>query len=110
MSAGAKREWTIVVMMLMSVLAGCAGSSGRYQESYEVAAFKVVFLDQESLHETYATLYRSAPNHFELNGSDTTVRSIHGFFDPITRTLYCSKLDFEVCGHEMHHAVLGAFH
>ena len=96
--------------MMMVVMAGCPGSSARYQESHEVAAFKIVFLDQQSLQETYAALYRSAPHHFDLDGSGTTVRSIHGFFDPVTRTLYCSKLDFEVCGHEMHHAVLGAFH
>jgi hypothetical protein len=39
-----------------------------------------------------------------------SVKTLRGFYDFTTNTLYCPKWNFEVCGHELHHAVLGQFH
>lgn len=38
------------------------------------------------------------------------IEHVLGFYDYVNRTLYCPKMNFEVCGHELHHAVLGPFH
>lgn len=38
------------------------------------------------------------------------LRIVRGFFDYTTNTIYCPKLDFETCGHELFHAIIGRFH
>src|SRR5215216_4897807 len=87
------RSMACAILVTLSI--GCMAAPARYHESHEVSAFKVVFLDQQSLQDTYARLYRSAAVHFDRDAAGSNVRTIRGFFDPATRTLYCSKMDFE---------------
>lgn len=36
--------------------------------------------------------------------------TFYGLFDYKTKTLYCQKWDFHLCGHELHHATDGSWH
>ncbi len=92
--------------------AACAAKAPSlpYYERHEIHQLNVVFLDEQSLQSTYTSI--SGKPAVSLSGypplqSLTTVR---GFYDFTTQTLYCSKMDFTVCGHELHHALLGRFH
>ena len=45
-----------------------------------------------------------------MSSSTPIVKTVRGFYDYSANTLYCEKWNFEVCGHELHHAALGQFH
>jgi hypothetical protein len=89
---------------------GCAGP--HYIEEHEIRSLTVVFLDKESLQQQW----KSASGHEAMRFSSSmshdlpSLKVITGFYDFSSNTLYCSKWDYEVCGHELHHAVLGQFH
>ena len=94
----------------MSVtLLGCFHSSPPYYESHELKNLRVIWLDQAALHEQYE--HMSGKPALALYGTDSSagVQSIRGFFDFRTNTIYCSKMDFAACGHELHHAIIGHF-
>lgn len=118
MSADSLKTPRIWLWMLVSVGLGCMSFTActakaplqSYQEQHEIRRLTVVFLDEQSLQAKYTTI--SGKPAVSLSGyppmqSLTTVR---GFYDFNSKTLYCSKMDFTVCGHELHHAVLGRFH
>ena len=102
--------WICTFLVALGTTA-CASAPPRpYQEHYEVRHLTVMFLDEQSLQTRYTAI--SGKPAVSISGyppiqSLTTVR---GFYDFTTKTLYCSKMDFTVCGHELHHAVLGRFH
>jgi len=79
-------------------------------ERHDLKGLTAVFLDQESLHEQYERVTGRSPLGLVGTDSSVTVKSVNGFFDFKTNTLYCSKMDLTVCGHELHHAILGRFH
>ncbi|MBI4402096.1 MAG: hypothetical protein HY581_10755 [Nitrospirae bacterium] len=81
--------------------AGCA-TPGTYYERHEIPRLTVVFLDEQSLQDKWTLVTSKSP----IMSSGVVV----GLFDFRTQTIYCPKMDFEVCGHELHHAVLGRFH
>ena len=88
-------------------------STQRYQEEHELTNLKVVFLDQHSLHEALshqASGEEGAFPVYPLMSGTMSAKLVKGFFDFNTNTLFCSKWDYEVCGHELHHAVFGQFH
>ena len=93
------------------LLTGCT-TSQQYVEKHKIKQLTVVFLDEQSLHEQWVKIAGRAPVHFMTPMSSTTplIKTIRGFYDYSTNTLYCEKLNFEVCGHELHHATLGQFH
>lgn len=94
------------------VLAGCLHQD-RYSEQYELSNLKVIFLDQQSLREAldqHVSEEQRVPVYPLLSGAMPPAKVVKGFFDFNTNTLFCSKWDYEVCGHELHHAVLGQFH
>lgn len=97
--------------LALSLLTGCTASH-RYIEEYKVKQLTVVFLDEQSLHEQWGKIAGRAPIHFTTPMSSTTplVKTVRGFYDYSTNTLYCEKWNYEVCGHELHHAALGQFH
>lgn len=73
----------------------------------------VVFMDEAQLQAKWTAL--SGKPAVMLSPRlvlETQKRTEHvlGFYDYVNRTLYCPKMNFEVCGHELHHAVLGPFH
>ena len=84
----------------------------RYVETHEIPHLKVVFLDEETLHEKWKARTGQPGAEFQplLTGGVASLKVIKGFYDFTTDTLYCPKWNFEVCGHELHHAALGHFH
>jgi hypothetical protein len=94
------------------LLGGCTGFQDRYFETHKIKELTIVFLDEDSLHEQWkqvagsdATLLKS-----QLRSTVPVVHTVRGFYDFTSKTLYCPKWNFEVCGHELHHAVIGQFH
>ena len=92
-------------------LGGCS-QQGRYMETHETSNLKVVFLDAESLKELWKSKTEKPGTQFQpwLRGNLASVKTVRGFYDFSTETLYCPKWNYEVCGHELHHAALGRFH
>jgi hypothetical protein len=106
--------WRIPLSVITCILltAGCSAMQERYVEQHPMKNLTVVFLDEESLHERWkqisgADAVRLQP---QLNTSVPLVQTVKGFYDFSSNTLYCPKWNFEVCGHELHHAALGHFH
>jgi hypothetical protein len=97
-------------MLVGATLMGCGAVAERYYEPHHVRDLTIVFLDQKSLHQRYVQLSGKAAMKIHVSASQTHVETVKGFFDFATNTLYCSRMDFESCGHELHHAVLGHFH
>ena len=67
-------------------------------------------MNEESLREKYEMLSGHASVQFSGLAASSTVKTVRGFFDFATNTIYCPKMNFEVCGHELHHAIIGRFH
>ena len=98
-------------MVVVLGLQGC-GMNGPYREEHQVTNLNVVFLDQQSLHQEWKARTGRSGVEFVAFRAETLppVKTLQGFYDFTTNTLYCPKWNFEVCGHELHHAVLGHFH
>lgn len=48
---------------------------------------------------------------FTVAGSRMSMAdTVKGFFDYKTNTIYCTKDNFDVCGHELFHAIMDRFH
>jgi hypothetical protein len=105
----AARRWAVLSTLLFA-LSGCLHPSAPYYEPHELKNLRVVWLDQASLHEQYEQM--SGKPALALYGADSSagVQSVKGFYDFKTNTIYCSKMDFTACGHELHHAIIGHFH
>jgi hypothetical protein len=103
---------TLACILLTLCFSGCAAVHERYVEKHEIKNLTVVFLDEHSLHEQWKQTMGSEAVRFEpqMNSAVPLVRTVKGFFDFTSNTLYCPKWDFQVCGHELHHAALGHFH
>jgi hypothetical protein len=91
-------------------LLGCVPVQQPYYERYAIKDLTVVLLDQTSLHHRYEEMAGHAAVTLMGSDSSATIGSVRGFFDPRTNTIYCSKMDFAICGHELHHAIIGRFH
>ncbi len=102
------------ILLLMVTLSGVLGcvADGRYREEHEIKRLNVVFVDQQTLHEEWKNRTGRSGVQFmpSLSGGASSVKTLRGFFDFTTNTLYCPKWNFTVCGHELHHAALGQFH
>jgi hypothetical protein len=98
--------------LLASAFSGCTGLQERYVEKHVMKNLTVVFLDEHSLHEQWKQTAGSDAVQFQPqpNTSVPSVQTVKGFYDFGSNTLYCPKWNFEVCGHELHHATLGHFH
>jgi hypothetical protein len=99
--------------MLALTLSGCTIGQLDRGEEYELSALRVVFLDASQIQAKYEEIARqSAVMTTPRLGLEAQRREevVLGFYDFRTQTIYCPKMDFEVCGHELHHAVLGHFH
>jgi len=99
-------------VLLASAFLGCAAVHERYVEKHEIKNLTVVFLDEHSLHEQWKQTVGSEAVRFQpqMNSTVPLVHTVKGFYDFTSNTLYCPKWDFQVCGHELHHAALGHFH
>ena len=105
-----------MLLALLVAAAGCSASPDVYRESHTIKNLTIVFLDEQSLHQQWSRLTGKSPIRVSAFGTPNTpgimqtVNAVRGFYDFTTSTIYCGKMDFEVCGHELHHAVLGRFH
>lgn len=102
-----------VTLLAVILLQGCISGKDSYQERHEVRNLTVVFLDEASLHQEWRKRTGNQPVQLVpqmRDGSFASVKTLRGFYDFSTSTPYCPKWNFEVCGHELHHAVLGQFH
>ena len=81
-------------------------------EQHAIKNLTVVFLDEQSLHEQWKHVAGTDAVRFtsQMNSTAPLVHTVQGFYDFASNTLYCPKWNFEVCGHELHHAALGHFH
>ncbi|WP_158023450.1 hypothetical protein [Candidatus Nitrospira inopinata] len=108
------KAWAAIVSgLLLLTLSGCAMSHKPDGETYEIPSLRVVFLDRPQIQAKYEEITgQSAVMMTPRLALDTQRRkeAVVGFYDYRTRTIYCPKMDFEICGHELHHAVLGRFH
>lgn len=102
----------LIGTLLTSALMGCSGIQERYVEKHPIKNLTVVFLDEHSLREQWKQIAGTDAVRFQPQMSSTIpqVQTIKGFYDFTSNTLYCPKWNFEVCGHELHHAALGHFH
>lgn len=107
------RRWFLLAFagLTITLLTGCA-TGQRYVEEYEIKQLKVVFLDEQSLHERWVQISGGDSVRFamSMSAAGPIVKTVRGFYDYSSNTLYCEKWNFEVCGHELHHAALGQFH
>ena len=99
--------------VLPLLLSACTIGQLSHGEAYELSSLRIVFLDAPQIRAKYEEITgKSAVMMTPRLVLDTQRREevVVGFYDFRTRTIYCPKMDFEVCGHELHHAVLGQFH
>ncbi len=92
-------------------MVGCS-QQDRYMETHDILHLNVVFLDDKSIQDMWESKTGQPGVQFQpwLRGDLAAVKTVRGFYDFSTETLYCPKWNFEVCGHELHHAALGHFH
>jgi len=103
----------IIATALAAAVGGCASTPGSYYERHELPRLTVVFLDDTRLQEKWVAMTgKPAVSLAPPSGysQSMSVHTVKGFFDFATNTIYCPRMDFTVCGHELHHAVLGRFH
>lgn len=110
------RRWGLDILAMsvaLLALSGCMTDHALPGEEYKLSSLRVVFLDAPHMQAKYEEITgKSAVMMTPRLVLDTHRREevVVGFYDFRTRTIYCPKMDFEVCGHELHHAVLGRFH
>ena len=102
----------IICGLMFSGAIGCSSHQDRYIERHTIQNLTIVFLDENSLHEQWKQISGSEAVRFQtqVDSPVPKVQTVKGFFDFASNTLYCPKWNFEVCGHELHHATLGHFH
>ncbi len=103
----------IVAWLCLGVgsMVGCSPQN-RYMETHDILHLNVVFLDDKSIQDMWKSKTGQPGVQFQpwMRGDLAAVKTVRGFYDFSTETLYCPKWNFEVCGHELHHAALGHFH
>jgi hypothetical protein len=99
--------------VLFGAITGCGVSSRSMGEQYELSDLRVVFLDESQIQAKWKEVTGKPAVMMTprlVMESQRREEVVVGFYDFHTRTIYCPKMNFEVCGHELHHAVLGRFH
>jgi hypothetical protein len=105
----------LVGLMLAAMLAGCAESkSDLYYETYLIRNLTVILLDDRALQRRWQHVSGQPASRtikFTVAGNQMSMAdTVKGFFDYKTSTIYCTKDNFDVCGHELFHAIMGRFH
>jgi hypothetical protein len=102
-------------VMLAVALNGCAESkSDLYYETHVIRNLTVILLDDRALQRRWQYVSGQPASRtikFTVAGSQVSMaNTVKGFFDYKTNTIYCTKDNFDVCGHELFHAIMGRFH
>jgi hypothetical protein len=109
-------EWVVAHILgaaLSLGLTGCVAGQVSEGEEHELSQLRIVFLEEQQIQNKWEEVTgKSAVMLTPRLVLETQRREevVIGFYDFRTRTIYCPKMNFEVCGHELHHAVLGRFH
>jgi hypothetical protein len=85
----------------------------RYQEKYEIRHLTIMLMDMEGIQREWRKVSGKPAEKFITIGPDPSsgiTTTVRGFYDYTTNTIYCPKMNFEVCGHELFHAIFGKFH
>ena len=100
------------LLWLIITLSGCSALTPPtpYYEPHTLTNLTIVFVDEESLRQRYEQIFGQPAVRFSGPAASRTANTVRGFYDFRTNTIYCSKMDFETCGHELHHAAIGRFH
>ena len=103
------------VVLFVGALAGCAESKGDlYYETHLIRNLTVILLDDRALQRRWQYVSGQPASRtikFTVAGSQMSMAdTVKGFFDYKTNTIYCTKDNFDVCGHELFHAIMGRFH
>jgi acetoacetate decarboxylase len=110
------RHWIVRCLagtVLFGVITGCGAGIRSSEELYELSNLRVVFLDEPQIQAKWKEVTGTPAVMMTprlVMESQRRQEVVVGFYDWQTRTIYCPKMNFEVCGHELHHAVLGRFH
>jgi hypothetical protein len=102
-----------LALSLALALSGCTTGQITVGEQYELSQLRVVFLEEKQIREKWEELSGKSASMMTprlVMESARRPEVILGFYDFGTHTIYCPKMNFEVCGHELHHALLGRFH
>lgn len=104
-----------VLILTAVLLAACAESKhDRYYETHEIRNLTVILLDDKALQRRWQYVSGQPASRtikFTVAGSQMSMaNTVKGFFDYKTNTIYCTKDNFDVCGHELFHAIMGRFH
>jgi len=85
-------DWILVglIICLIIIMTSCATLPSN---QYHLNDLTVIFLEPEQILEAWE----------EITGRPTT--QTLGFYDRTTKTIYCPMWEFEICGHELHHAL-----
>ena len=119
MVAAATRALRVGWMMVLLSNIGLAGcmlpTKEHYEEKHVVTHLTVILMDEDSLqHKWREVSGKPSSKHVSLTvGPDQLLaydNTVRGFFDFTTNTIYCPRMNFEVCGHELFHAIIGRFH
>lgn len=110
-----RRLRTLLSVGAALLLAGCANAKDDlYYETHEIRNLTVILLDDKALQRRWQYITGQSASRtlkFTVAGEQMTMAdTVKGFFDYETNTIYCTKDNFEVCGHELFHAILGRFH
>ncbi len=117
-------KWNMQTRMAAAGLAAALGGLGAgcaelhddalYYETYEVKNLTVILLDDKALQRRWRAVSgrpASKAIKFTVAGSQMNMSdTVKGFYDYRTNTIYCTKDNFDVCGHELFHAIMGRFH
>jgi len=98
---------------LLVVLTGCTVGHPSLGEQHQLSDLRVVFLDEPQIQAKWKEVTGKPAVMMTprlVLESQRREEVVVGFYDFHTRTIYCPKMNFEICGHELHHAVLGRFH
>ena len=108
---GSDPIWPFAIILAFLLTAACAATGpSPYQETHALTNLTVVFLDDASLRKQYEAFAQTPAVTFSSFATSGSVKTVRGFYDYRTKTIYCPKMDFQVCGHELHHATIGRFH
>jgi hypothetical protein len=111
--AHGRRFLTAVAVTSLLLVSACTTGRPAVGEQYEISQLKVVFLEGKQIQEKWRELSGKSAQMMTprlVMEHERRPEVILGFYDFGTNTIYCPKMNFEVCGHELHHALLGRFH
>lgn len=103
----------LVILPLAFLLTACSAYSTLDAGERHEISLTVVFMDDAQLQEKWTAISGKPAVMLSprlVLETQKRPERVMGFYDYANRTLYCPKMNFEVCGHELHHAVLGRFH